>query len=116
MIKKNPSNKPLPPRADGTTAPAMRLATVREACSYGRFGHTKLYDYINTGKIVAYKRGRRTMVDLDSIDTFNGSLQRIEPKTVADVMIGGAVKPTCRGAKKPSVDWSTCATALTENT
>jgi hypothetical protein len=80
VIPKNPSNKPLPARKDGTTAPAVRLATVREACTYGRFGHTKCYDFINQGKIVAYKRGRRTMVDLDSIDAFNASLQRIPPK------------------------------------
>jgi excisionase family DNA binding protein len=84
MIKKNPSNKSLPPRADGTMAPAMRLATVREACVYGRFGHTKCYDYINQGEIIAYKRGRRTMIDLDSVDAFHASLQRIEPKAATE--------------------------------
>jgi hypothetical protein len=84
VIKKNPSNKPLPRRAEGTSAPAMRLATVREACDYGRFGHTKCYDYINEGKIVAYKRGRRTMIDLDSIDAFNASLLRITPKEAVE--------------------------------
>jgi hypothetical protein len=84
VIKKNPSNKPLPPRAEGTSAPAMRLATVREACDYGRFGHTKCYDYINEGKIIAYKRGRRTMIDLDSIDAFNASLLRIKPREAAE--------------------------------
>ena len=80
MIKKNPSNKPFPLREDGTSAPTMRLATVRDACEYGRFGHTKCYDYINQGKIIAYKRGRRTVICLDSIDRFNASLARIEPK------------------------------------
>jgi len=80
MIKKNLSSKPFPLREDGTSAPAMRLATVREACAYGRFGHTKCYDYINQGRIIAYKRGHRTMIDLDSIDAFNASLTRIEPK------------------------------------
>jgi hypothetical protein len=84
MIKKNPSSKPLPPRADGTSTPAMRLATVREACLYGRFGHTKCYDYINRGKITAYKRGRRTMIDLDSIDAFHASLERIDPRLAAE--------------------------------
>jgi len=84
VIKRNPSNKPLPPRADGTSAPAMRLATVREACTYGRFGHTKCCDYINQGKIIAYKRGRCTMIDLDSIDAFNASLQRIAPKEATE--------------------------------
>jgi hypothetical protein len=85
MIKKNPSNKPLPPREDGTTTPAMRLGTVREACAYGRFGHTLCYSLINQGKIVAYKRGSRTMIDLDSIDVFHASLTRIEPKAATDV-------------------------------
>ena len=82
MIKKNPSNKPLPFREDGTSAPAKRLGTVREACQYGRFGHTKCYDYINQGLIVAYKRGRQTLIDLDSIDAMHGSLERIEPKVL----------------------------------
>jgi hypothetical protein len=84
VIKKNPSNRLLPPRAEGTSAPAMLLATVREACVYGRFGHTKCYDYINEGKIIAYKRGRRTMIDLDSIDAFNASLLRIAPKEAVE--------------------------------
>ena len=33
------------------------MATVREACVYGRFGHTKCYDYINEGKIIAIWNG-----------------------------------------------------------
>jgi hypothetical protein len=82
MIDKKPSNKPLPAREDGTSRPAMRLATVREACQYGRFSHTKCYDYINEGKIDAYKRDRQTLVDLDSIDRFNATLERIRPKNL----------------------------------
>jgi hypothetical protein len=85
VIPKNASNKPLPPREDGTSAPEMRLATVREACLYGRFGHTMCYEYINDGSTIAYKRGGRTMIDLDSIDKFNKSLKRIEPKGEAQV-------------------------------
>ena len=54
----------------------MRLATVREACAYGRFGHTKCYEYINDGSIIAYKRGARTFIDLDSIDNL---YRRFEP-------------------------------------
>lgn len=83
MIKKNSSNKPLPPRKDGTSAPPKRLATVREACAYGRFGHTKCYDLINGGEITAYKRGRQTMIDLDSVDAMHASLERIEPKALS---------------------------------
>ena len=81
MIKKKTSpGKPLPPRADGTTAPKYRLATPREACSYGRFSHTKLYDYINERKVDAYKRDKHTMIDLDSIDRMHAAMPKIEPK------------------------------------
>ena len=81
MIDKKPSGKPLPPRQDGTSEPPLRLATVREACTYGRFSHTKAYDYINAGLIDAYRRGPRTLIDLDSIDRMHATvLTKIEPK------------------------------------
>jgi hypothetical protein len=81
MIKKKPRpEKSLAPRNDGTTAPKLRLGTVREACAYGRFSHTKCYDYINEGRIDAYKRDRRTMVDLDSIDRMHNAMPKIEPR------------------------------------
>lgn len=83
MISKNPSNKPFPPRADGTREPTRRLAPVREACRYGNFGHTKCYEFINEGAIIAVKRGRQTLIDLDSIDAYHASLPRIEPKASA---------------------------------
>jgi hypothetical protein len=81
MIKKNASTKPLPQRDDGSSAPPQRLATVREACMYGRFSHTKCYDYIKLGRINAYKRDSRTFIDLDSIDAMHAAvLTKIEPK------------------------------------
>lgn len=82
MIKKNPSPKPkpLPTRQDGTAAPPLRLVTVREACAYGRFSHTKAYDYINEGRIDAYRRDKRTFIDLDSIDRMHAELTKIEPR------------------------------------
>ncbi len=61
-------------------SPPRRLTSVKEACLYGRFGLTKCYAYINEGKIIAYKRGGSTLVDLDSIDAFHASLERIRPK------------------------------------
>ena len=48
-----------------------RLATVKEACAYAKMGHTKLYEKINAKAIIAYKRGRKTLIDLDSIDVMN---------------------------------------------
>jgi hypothetical protein len=81
MINKNPSAKPLPQRNDGSSAPPRRLGTVREACLYGRFSHTKCYDYINAGLIDAFKRASRTFVDLDSIDAMHAAvLTKIEPR------------------------------------
>jgi hypothetical protein len=88
MIKKNTSTKPLPLRDDGSSAPPMRLGTVREACAYGRFSHTKIYDHINAGRIDAYKRDNRTFVDFDSIDAMHAKvLTKISPKEtrVSDV-------------------------------
>ena len=59
----------------------MRLATVREACTYGRFSHTKAYDYIAQGRIDAYKRDNRTFIDLDSIDAMHTKvLTKIEAR------------------------------------
>lgn len=48
-----------------------RLATVKEACAYAKMGRTKLYENINAKAIIAYKRGRKTLIDLDSIDVMN---------------------------------------------
>lgn len=81
MIKKNVSPKPLPPRLDGSTAPPRRLATVRETMAYGRFSHTKCYDYINEGRITAYKRDGRTFIDLDTVDAMHAKLIKIEPRS-----------------------------------
>jgi excisionase family DNA binding protein len=57
--------------------PGLRLATVKEACAYGKMGVTKLYQKINAGTVVAYKDGKRTLVDLDSIDA---TLEPFTPK------------------------------------
>jgi len=40
---------------------------------------------INSGQIVAYKQGHQTMIDADSIDSYQSSLPRIEP---------GSIKPS----------------------
>ena len=59
-----------------TVAPASgrRLATIKEACRYGKFSHTKCYELISAKRIKAYKFDTRTLVDLDSIDTMFASL------------------------------------------
>jgi len=54
-----------------TMTKGKRLATVKEACAYAKMGMTRLYARVNAGDIKAYKRDRRTLIDLDSIDDMN---------------------------------------------
>ena len=60
-------------------AKGRRLAALRDACKYGGFGKWKAYDLIHAGAIDAYKMGRRTMIDLNSIDRYHGTLPKIVP-------------------------------------
>src|SRR2546423_1530944 len=48
----------------------QRLVTVREACRYGGFSHTKCYQLLNAGPIDAYKRDGRTLIDPGTGDYF----------------------------------------------
>jgi len=43
-------------------------------------GRTRAYELINGGKIIAYKDGHSTLVDLDSIEAYHASLKRIQPR------------------------------------
>jgi len=51
-----------------------RLATIKEACIYGKLGRTKIYEKLNSGIIRAFTREGRTLIDLDSIDEMNRAL------------------------------------------
>jgi hypothetical protein len=55
-----------------------RLQPLMKACEYGHFRRTFAYELIKQGKIVARKRGNRTMVDLNSVDRYLQSLPRVE--------------------------------------
>ncbi|MET4514341.1 hypothetical protein [Bradyrhizobium sp. I1.7.5] len=68
------------PHDGSSIAPPMRLVPFGKSCSYGGWGKTHGYKLIGEGKIIAYKRGKRTLVDLDSIDAYHASLERIQPK------------------------------------
>ena len=54
-----------------------RLAEFKTACVYGKFGATKLYELIKTGKVEAYKDGAKTLVDLNTVDRHHRSLPRL---------------------------------------
>lgn len=49
----------------------LRLATVKEACAYAKMSRSRLYEKINEGVIIAFKRDSKTLVDLDSIDAMH---------------------------------------------
>ena len=51
-----------------------RLAPISEACAYGKMGQATLYRHLSTGLLKAYKRGNRTLVDLNTIDAMNEAL------------------------------------------
>ena len=54
-----------------------RLVTVKEALDYAHLGRSKLYDLMATGKVIGVKRGRTTLVNLDSIDAYHRSLPQL---------------------------------------
>jgi len=80
MVKQS---KPLPPRADGSTAPLRRWGTVKEACAYIPCSHTKLYELLNEGRIDAFKDPTRpggpTYIDLDSVDAMKAKFVKYVP-------------------------------------
>ena len=51
-----------------------RLVPIDHACAYSGFGRTKLYEELGKGNILASKHGRRTLINLDSVDRFIESL------------------------------------------
>jgi hypothetical protein len=39
-----------------TLKTALRLATVKEACAYAKMGRSKLYEKMNAGDVIAFRR------------------------------------------------------------
>lgn len=54
----------------------LRRVKTKEACAYARMSDRRLRYLISIGKIDAYKDGRSTLVDLNSIDTYQKGLPR----------------------------------------
>ena len=67
--------------ADDDAAPKKRnLISMKQALAKGGFKRSTAYRLINDGTLLAYKMGRCTVIDADSIDAYHASLARIEPK------------------------------------
>jgi excisionase family DNA binding protein len=57
-----------------------RLVGVKEAMRYGRWSRKKIYRLIADETIAAYKDGRTTLVDLDTVDDYQKTLPRFAPR------------------------------------
>lgn len=62
---------------EDTKALRPRLLPFKEACLYGGFGRWKAYALIREGKLTAYRMGKKTMLDVGSIDRYHESLPKI---------------------------------------
>jgi excisionase family DNA binding protein len=82
--RRDREKQPLPKRPELPPAPWLdkpaggrRLVEIKEACRYARMGRTRMFLLIRDGKIDAYKDGRRTLVDLNSVDQYQNALPRV---------------------------------------
>jgi excisionase family DNA binding protein len=54
--------------------------TIAEACARSGIGRTTIYELINTGQLLARKRGRRTLILADDLRQCLEALPRIKVK------------------------------------
>ena len=74
MPRRPAAAEPPPPQGP----PPRRIMRLLPACEYAQIGRTKMYDLIRTGKIMAVKEGRATLIDLDSVDRHLASLPALQ--------------------------------------
>jgi excisionase family DNA binding protein len=55
-----------------------KLMPLDIACRYGGFGRSKGYELIREHQITAVKLGRRTLVDVASLDAFLAALPKLD--------------------------------------
>ena len=60
--------------------------SVAEACARSGIGRTAIYDMINSGKLIARKRGRRTLILADDLRRCLELLPALQPKSRAGMV------------------------------
>jgi hypothetical protein len=66
-----------------------RFISIREFCSAYGCGRTRTYDLIGAGQLLAVKNGPRTMIEVESAETWAASLPRFTSRTSAPKQIHG---------------------------
>ena len=56
------------------------IHTIPEACALARAGRTSIYQAINSGELVAHKRGKRTLIFASDLQRYLDALPQIEVK------------------------------------
>jgi hypothetical protein len=75
---------------DNSEAIMEKVFSVSEACAIARMGRTVFYQAINSGALIARKRGARTLVLASELERFIDALPQIEvkhPKIAAAITV-----------------------------
>jgi excisionase family DNA binding protein len=75
-----------------------QVHSIPEACALARAGRTAVYQAINSGNLVAHKRGRRTLIFACDLQRWLDSLPQIEVKNAKQDR--GAVSGTARATSR----------------
>jgi excisionase family DNA binding protein len=71
--------------------------SIAETCVLARAGRTAIYEAINSGELIAHKRGKRTLIFASDLERWLASLPQIEAKHPVEL---GAVSDTAQATSR----------------